>query len=192
MEDYYEGLYIRSGEYLAELRKLKKYTLRELSEKSQVSQGQISDIEHGRNYGSEESLNRILNALRVAKWAKRWYFDRRDYDKNNSKLKRPLPTMGIISELDPFEEIEDEWINRLLDNERKQGGGGYELPIFKDDPFEEKLDELKRILKEHEVMENSIWNQEDFRLSDISKEGIEEIKKYIKYIKTIYPRLDNI
>lgn len=190
MEDYYEGLYIRSGEYLAELRKLKKYTLRELSEKSQVSQGQISDIEHGRNYGSEESLNRILNALRVAKWAKRWYFDRRDYDKNNSKLKRPLPTMGIISELDPFEEIEDEWINRLLDNERKQGGGGYELPIFKDDPFEEKLDELKRILKEHEVMENSIWNQEDFRLSDISKEGIEEIKKYIKYIKTIYPRLD--
>lgn len=190
MEDNFEGLYIRSGEYLAELRKLKKYTLRELSERTQVSQSQISDIEHGRNFGSEESLNRILNALGVAKWAKHRYFDRRDFDKNNSKLKKPLPTMAVIGELNPFEEIEDEWIYKMLDSERKQGRGEYELPVFNDDPFEEKLDELKRILKEHEILEESIWNQEDFRLSDISKEGIEEIRKYIKYIKTVHPRIE--
>lgn len=189
MSDSYEGLYIRSGEYLAELRKLKKYTLRQLSEKSEVSQGQISDIEHGRNYGSEESLNRILDALGVAKWAKRWYFDRRNYDKNNSKLKKPLPTIGIISALDPFKEIDEEAADKLLSVELKQDGGGYELPQFENDPYGEKQDELLKILSEYDILKKSIWNEEEFRLSDISKEGIEEVKKYIKYIKTRYPRL---
>ncbi|MGL5124153.1 MAG: helix-turn-helix domain-containing protein [Fusobacteriaceae bacterium] len=189
MSDYYGGLYIRSGEYLAELRKLRKYTLRQLSEKSGVSQGQISDIEHGRNYGSEESLVKILDALGVAKWAKRWYFDRRNYDKNNSKIKKPLPTIGVISELDPFEEIDEKFADKLLAIELKQGGGGYETAHFENDPYGEKQEELLRILKEYEVLKKSIWNEEELRLSDISKDGIEEIKKYIKYIKTRYPRL---
>ena len=143
-----------SGELLKRIRKEQNLSLRAVSLLSGVSHTQISDLENNVNFGTIEKIEKILNSLHVSESLREQYYTLRDLERTPESIKHELIKLK--------KEIEQLKSNPIIQNNNNNG----DVVIGKNEKhyYNSTNDELD--------------------LSGLDEKDIEDVKKYIEFLKS--------
>ena len=143
-----------SGQLLKRIRKEQNLSLRAVSLLSGVSHTQISDLENNVNFGTIEKIEKILNSLHVSESLREQYYTLRDLERTPESMKHELIKLK--------KEIEQLKSNPIIQNNNNNG----DVVIGKNEKhyYNSTNDELD--------------------LSGLDEKDIEDVKKYIEFLKS--------
>ncbi|MGL4566940.1 MAG: helix-turn-helix domain-containing protein [Fusobacteriaceae bacterium] len=155
-----------SGQFLREIRNNKNFSLRQLSIKAGVSHTQIADVEKGVNFGTKEKLDKILSALKATTNEIEKFYKLQNYEKTPS---------GVIVELKELKKENDNLEQKLQEYENN-------LIIHHNHNTGNQI--LGTNMRDVNInVSASKSAPDDLDISELSEDKLQDLKKFIKYLK---------